>query len=109
MSATDERVHRASAVLGVTPDALLAMPPDDLRKLLAYQGHNTHWTERLEYLLSQLVYYTVNAHRGADTPPISMDKFLAPLTRSEAGAPDGGGGGSRQTAAQAERAARGYG
>ena len=77
------------------------MPPGALRKLIAYHNHHTHWTERVEHLLLQLVTYTVNAN--VTGPAIPMDKFRPPLTR--AGAGDGTGAGEL---AQAESAAASY-
>ena len=75
------------------------MPPGALRKLIAYHNHHTHWTERVEHLLLQLVTYTVNANvTGA---PIPMDKFRPPLTRT-------GGGSPAQGADEIEAAAASY-
>lgn len=79
------------------------MPPAALRALIAYYGHHTHWTERVEDLLLQLVHYTVNMNRSADSPPIGVEKFRPPMTRE---APAAAG---RRREADAERAAAGYG
>ena len=80
------------------------MPPVALRKLLAYYRHNTHWTERVEALLLDLVYYTVNMNRGPNTPPVGIDKFRPAYKRTPEAA-----GSPEQTADTAERAAAAYG
>lgn len=83
------------------------MPPDALRKLVAYSNTYTHWTERVEHLLLHLVYYTVNMNQKPGCE-IDIVKFRPPTERV------GGGGGSRgaskaQTPAEAERVAAAYG
>lgn len=84
---------------GITPDELLQLPPVALRKVLAYYRRNTHWTERVEYYLQSLVYYTVRANGGDAT--LTMEKFAAPRLRN-APAP-------RQTTEQIEGVAAQYG
>ena len=64
------------------------MPPVALRKLLAYFGHHTHWSERVEHYLLHLLYYTVNSQLGPGSTPVTIDKLQAATTR--------GAGGSRE-------------
>jgi len=58
------------------------MPPVALRKLLAYYGHHTHWTERVEHYLLHLLYYCVNSQLGPGAAPVSIDKLQAAITRT---------------------------
>lgn len=62
------------------------MPPVALRKILAYYGHHTHWTERVEHYLLHLLYYTVSKD---STTSVDIKKLQAATFRNA-----GGGGGS---------------
>lgn len=70
------------------------MPPVALRKLLAYYGHHTHWTERVEHYLLHVLYYCVNSQLGPGAAPVSINKLQAAMTRTGAGGAAGRAAGS---------------
>lgn len=57
------------------------MPPVALRKLLAYFGHHTHWSERVEHYLLHMLYYCVNMNIAPGGTPVSIEKLQAAMTR----------------------------
>lgn len=70
-----------AAMTGASPTELTEMPPDALRKQLAYYAHHTHWTERLEYYALHMLYYTVNANIAPGGTPVDIKKLQAPMFR----------------------------